>query len=75
MDRFQLEDQIHSLLSVCEHIDLLSENILENDMSTDDIANFTVGLSVLLKMKHDKLFDTFKQVFKLDQYNDQKYFV
>lgn len=75
MDRFALEDQIHSLLSICEHIDLLSENILENDMSTDEVANFTIGLSVLLKMKHDKLFDTFRQVFKLDQYNDQKYFV
>lgn len=75
MDRLELENQIHSLLSICEHIDLLSENILENDMSTDEVANFTIGLSVLLKMKHDKLFDTFKQVFKLDQYSDHKHFV
>lgn len=75
MNRFDLEQQISTILNVCDDLDLLTENILENDMSTDDIANVTLGLSVLLKMRHEKIFDTFKQVFKLDQYNDTKHFV
>lgn len=70
MDRFELEQQISNLLSICDDLDLVSENILENDLSQDEIANALIGISSLLKMKHDKLFDVFKQVFKLDNYQE-----
>lgn len=67
MDRFDLEEQINNILDISDNLDLLTENVLENNLSKDEIANVTIGLSSILKMKHQKLFDTFKQVFKLDQ--------
>jgi hypothetical protein len=71
MNRFDLEQQIQNILNVCDDLDLLTENILENDLSIDDISNVTIGLSAILKLKQEKLLDVFKQVFKLDQYNTQ----
>lgn len=67
MDRFDLEEQINNILDISDNLDLLTENVLENNLSKDEIVNVTIGLSSILKMKHQKLFDTFKQVFKLDQ--------
>jgi hypothetical protein len=70
MDRFELEQQISGILNVCDDLNLLTENILENDMDTDEVANALIGISIVLKMKHDKIFDVFKQTFKLDQYKE-----
>jgi hypothetical protein len=68
MDRFLLEEEISKLLNVCDDIDLLTENVLETEMSRDEIANVTLGISTLLRLRYEKIFDVFKQVFQLDNY-------
>lgn len=77
VDRFQLETDIVNLHSIADDLDVIAEAILEreDEVSRDDIANALLGLSVLVKLRVDKAFDTFKAAFKLDQYSpeQQKY--
>jgi len=70
MDRFELETQIMNLHSVVESLQDISTGILEHDITRDEAVNAIMGLSVTTKIKLDKLFDTFTQVFRLDGYRD-----
>lgn len=70
MDRFVLEEEISKLLNVCDDIDLLTENVLETEISRDEIANVTLGISTLLRLRYEKIFDVFKQVFQLDNHKN-----
>lgn len=67
-DRFDLENEITELYTFAERLADLNYAILELDISTDDTANAIEGLSVLLKIHTQKMFDTFTQVHKLDNY-------
>ena len=69
-DRFDLEDHITSQLDVCDMIELVAEQIMEEGMyEVDDIVNTLNGISRLHRLRHDKLFDVFTRVHELDQYN------
>lgn len=68
MDRFDLENRITELYSIVDSMNDISYGILENDLSRDDTCNAIDGLAVVTKLKIEKLFDTFTQVFFLDQY-------
>lgn len=70
-DRFELENDILSLTSVADDLDVLAQAIMEHDPSEDDILNVIMGLSGVLRMKVDKTFDTFKAAFNLDEYNQK----
>lgn len=70
-DRFDLENDILSLTSVADDLDVLAQAIMEHDPSEDDILNVIVGLAGVLRMKVDKTFDTFKSAFNLDEYSPQ----
>lgn len=70
MDRFDLEVQICQLDNYVDDINDLAYGILELDMTEDDIVNALHGLATMMKIKNKKLFDTFTQVFHLDQFND-----
>lgn len=74
-DRFDLENEIMSLSNVSDDLVLLSCGVLDGDMSPDDIANALAGLSIMVNLRAEKMFDTFKQVFKLDEHapEAQKY--
>ena len=61
-DRFDLEQNIMKCWSVTEDIDLLYENVMENDMSQDDIANALLGIRVMYEMKFQKLWDSFEKM-------------
>jgi hypothetical protein len=69
-DRFNLEDEIHTLHTFADHLGTLSEGILEQNLSKDEIVNAIEGLRVMLSLQANKLFDTMTQCFKLDQYRD-----
>jgi len=71
-DRFDLENEINELHTYADQIDLVSDSIINTtkDIDKDAIINALSGLSTLLNMKTNKLFDTFCEVFKLDQYKE-----
>jgi len=70
MDRFDLENYITNLHSIVDSLNDISYGILEGGFSRDETVNAIDGLAVLSKVKIEKLFDTFIQVFELDQYNE-----
>jgi hypothetical protein len=59
-DRFDLEQNIMKCWSVTEDIYLLYENVMEKEMSKDEISNVLLGLHQLYEMKFNKLFDNFE---------------
>ncbi len=72
-DRFDLENEISALYNFAENLGTLSEGILEQDLSKDEIVNAIEGLRVMLSLQANKLMDTMSQCFKLDQYRDCDY--
>lgn len=74
MDRFDLENKITELHSIVDAMNDISYGILEGDMSNDDTVNAIDGLAVITKLKIDRLFDTFTQVFHLDNYRNSSNF-
>ena len=64
MKIFDLEQEIMDAWHVVDDIDLLYENVIETDMSTDDIANVLLGLKGVYSMRFQKLFDAFEEVCK-----------
>ena len=70
MDRFDLETHITNLHSIVDSLNDISFGILESDLSKDETVNAIDGLAVITKIKLEKLFDVFTQVFKLDNYRD-----
>lgn len=69
MDRFDLEEHISNLHSIVDSLNDISYGILEGDFTKDDATNAIDGLAVLTKVKIEKLFDVFIQVFELNEYN------
>lgn len=69
-DRFDLENKITKTSIFADHCRDLSHNIIEANLSTDEITNALEGLAVLLESHERVLFDTFIQVFRLDGYKD-----
>ena len=63
-DRFDLEQHIMKCWNVTDDIDLLNKNVLEKDISKDDISNFLLGLKTIYNAKFDDLFDTFGELIE-----------
>lgn len=71
MDRFDLENHISNLHSIVDTLNDISYGILEGNLDRDETANAIDGLAVVTKLKIEKLFDVFTQVFELDQYRKE----
>ena len=71
MDRFDLENHITNMHSIVDSLNDISYGILEGDFTKDETVNAIDGLAVLTKVKIEKLFDVFMQVFELDQYRKE----
>lgn len=71
-DKYDLETQISELHTFADRLNDISYGILELGMSTDDVANAVIGIETLLNIQTEKLFDTYKQVHFLDQYNQNR---
>ena len=63
-DRFDLEQHIMKCWNVTEDIQLLNKNVLEKDMSVDDISNYLLGLKTIYDAKFEELFDNFSELIK-----------
>lgn len=61
-DRFDLEQQILDCWGITDNLKLLTEAVLEQDISRDDIANILIGLEKLYELKFDKAFNTFEHL-------------
>jgi anthranilate phosphoribosyltransferase len=68
MDRFELEDKITAMNNTVEELNMLFKMVLEQDIDHDAIASTLFGIRMLYEGRQAELFDTFTQVFKLDQY-------
>jgi len=66
MDRFDLEHQITRTYDFSQYLRDLADGVMERDMKQEDIISTIKGLSVMLDLHTEKLFDTFVQVFELD---------
>lgn len=64
MKQFDLEQNIMSCWNICEDLHTVSEAVLENQLTTDDICNILVGLAELYKIKFDKTFNCFEDFIK-----------
>lgn len=70
MDRFDLESKIADTHNFVDHLNDISYGILEVGMTNDEIVNAIDGLAVMLKLHTEKMFDTFKRAYHLDEYAD-----
>jgi len=75
-DRFALENCIMHMWNTKEDIDLLLTYYCDSPtpVTEDEIANILIGLSAIHNMRCEKLFDTFKAVFELDEYRPNQDF-
>lgn len=69
MDRFDLETAITNLYNVVDDLNDISYNIEQDLIEQEEVSNSIDSVAVGLKLKVNKLFDVFTQVFQLDQYN------
>ena len=64
-DRFDLEQEIVELGSFSQHLKDLAGSVLNEDLDCDEIANALNGISVLLEIHENKLFQTMSECFNL----------
>ena len=64
MNIFDLEQEIMKAWHVVDDIQLLNKNVMETDMSTDDIANALIGLAKIYNMRFEKVFNMFEDLSK-----------
>lgn len=67
MNRFDLEQNILKCWNITDDIDLLYKNVMEGNMSNDDIANYLLGLKTIYAARFEETFANFEQVI-WDQY-------
>ena len=59
---FDFEEEFIKTFHIIDDIDLLYENVMDNDMSKDDIANVLLGLKKIYSMRFEKSFDLFEKL-------------
>lgn len=73
-DRFNLEEEILAIYTFSEQLKLISEGVLEYNLSPDETSNALQGLSTLMDLHCTKMMDTMCQCFNLDQENTNDLF-
>jgi replication initiation and membrane attachment protein DnaB len=63
-DQFDLEQQIMACWGIVDDIKILTEHVIEDDATTDSIANTLIGIENLYRLKFEKLFRTFETAIK-----------
>lgn len=64
VDRFDLEQDIMKCWNVTEDIDLLYRNVMDRDLTKDDIANALLGMKTLYEMKFEEMFSHFETLVR-----------
>lgn len=67
-DQFDYEQQIMSCWNITSDLKDLSEEILEGNLSKDQIGNVLIGLEQLYNIRFEKLFRIFEQ-FNRERYD------
>jgi hypothetical protein len=63
-DQFDLEQGILSCWNITSDLDVLLEEIIEGDLTKDQISNVVLGLHQLYEIKFSKTFRTFEAFLK-----------
>lgn len=68
MDKYDLENELSGLRAIAEDIRMIANKVFDGSLDRDDVHSALHGLATLQELRYDKAFDTFTQVFSLDQY-------
>ena len=66
-DRFNLEDDIMNLYRITDDLNLYYEKY--DQLSEDDRDNILLGIKTMAPLRIEKLYDCFREVLELDEYN------
>jgi len=58
---YDLEQQIMECWHITDDIKILSEEVIEGDLSKDQITNVLIGLEQLYALRFNKLFRTYEK--------------
>lgn len=61
-DRFELENAIMNAWNTADDIELLADAVLNDELTTDEIANALIGLKQLHSLRAKKTFDIFEEL-------------
>jgi len=72
-NRFDLEQDLLRIQDICQDIDLFLEQYLDGPkaLTEDEVANLVYGIRSVLQLRSEKAWDTFCQVFKVDEYKPE----
>jgi hypothetical protein len=62
MNAYDLEQQIMECWRITDDVSVLTEEILEGDLTKDKIVNVLTGLEQLYAIRFNKLFRTYEQL-------------
>ena len=70
LDYFDLETVIHQAWQTSEDLDLFIKSYYDGPrpMTEDQVFNIVFGIKELNDMRMEKLFDTYRKIFELDEY-------
>ena len=70
LDYFDLEDVILQAWQTSEDIDLFIQQYYDGPrpMTEDEVFNVVYGIKMLNDMRMEKVFDTYRRIFELDEY-------
>jgi len=63
-DRFDLEEQMLNCWNLTKDINVLTEGVMEKDLTKDQIANALMGLEQMYDLKFDKMWTTFTKLIE-----------
>jgi hypothetical protein len=63
-DRFDLEEQMLNCWNVTKDINVLTEGVMEKNLTQDQIANALMGLEQMYDLKFDKMWTTFTKLIE-----------
>ena len=63
--QFELEQNIMHCWTICDDLNLIAKNVLENDsMDRDKLANILIGMADLYQLKFEECFCNFEDTLK-----------
>lgn len=71
MDRFELESEILQFSNFSDQLRLISSAYVEGNLDDDRLINSLEGLAVLIELYQEKLFNSYKKCFALDEYYEK----
>ena len=63
-NRFDLEQSIMKCWNVTDDVDLVYRAIMDEDMSTDSVANILLGIKTIYDLRFNELFAQFENMIE-----------